>query len=288
MKSVMIILNYKDKERALSLAEKCIDFKLLQKVVIVDNCSPDNSYDWLLKNVSKNDVEIIQSEKNGGFSYGNNFGAQYVNTKYDPDYILFANTDTIFQEEDVEKCLDRLENNSDLGVISMRMININGYEETSCWKQKSYLQMNLFCLWLYRRKNYCKFFYDYKNNDSLQYVDVVRGSFMFFKNDVLKNIHYFDSNTFLYYEEDIICKKVRDSGKKVGILTDAYYIHDHQQSNVQTIEIKDKLDKSMLYFLLKYYKINRIQKIITLLIIKYSRLEFIILNKLKKGGKYGE
>ena len=96
MKSSMVILNYMDKNRALELSRRCITFSCIDKVVIVDNCSPDDSYSWLKQENDDVNIEIIKSEKNGGFSYGNNYCAKYLIKKYNPKYILFANTIDIF------------------------------------------------------------------------------------------------------------------------------------------------------------------------------------------------
>lgn len=280
----LVILNYNDKERALNLAEKCSRFECINHIIIVDNCSPDNSFEWLVKNNRLN-IDIIQTKKNGGFSYGNNYGAKYIIEKYDPQYILFANTDTIFEENSLKKCLYELKHNKELGLVSMRMKNILGYEERACWKEKNYIQSTLFCLWLYRRKKYNSFEYNLNATKELfKYVDVVRGSFMCFKKQALLDINYFDENTFLYYEEDIISKRLQKAKYKIGILTSEYYIHDHiQNKNFSLLEMKKKLDDSMYYLLKTYYHINFMQKCFTKLVIMYSRFEFKFINALKRG-----
>ena len=49
MDCVMIILNYKDSERAISLAKRCEKFCSIEKIIIVDNDSKDNSYEKINK-----------------------------------------------------------------------------------------------------------------------------------------------------------------------------------------------------------------------------------------------
>lgn len=282
MECTMIILNYIDKERALNLAQKCNKFSCINHVIIVDNSSPDNSYEWLLNYCSKG-IDIIKTDYNGGFSYGNNVGVKYAIKQYNPTYVLFANTDTEFEQEDVLVCLKHLKSNKKLGLVSIRIHDVLGNEENSCWKHKSFLQLVLFCSWFYRSKNFKKFYYTLKDSDEFMNVDVVRGSFMCFKTEALKKMNFFDENTFLYFEEDIISKKLEQNFYKVGIITNHFYTHNHiYKKNTNPIEMKLKLDDSMFYFLTHYYGINSLQKIIAKIIIRYSLLEELILNNVRK------
>ena len=43
-------------------------------------------------------VDVIQSDKNGGYSYGNNYGAFYLIDKYMVDILVIANPDVEFSE----------------------------------------------------------------------------------------------------------------------------------------------------------------------------------------------
>ena len=288
MNCTLIVLNYMDKERALSLAQKCKNFDCINHIIIVDNCSPDESYNWLTNHLNCDDtIIVLKSKKNGGFSYGNNYGAKFAIHKYNPEYILFANTDTFFDEQSLQMCLYALKDNQNLGLISLRMKNIDGYEEISCWKEKNYLQSTLYCLWLYRRKKYDFFHYEFNDSSiNMKYVDVVRGSFMCFKSQALIDINYFDENTFLYYEEDIISKRLKNHHYKIAILTNYYYIHDHKyEKNFNEVKMKHNLDNSMYYLLKTYYHINILQKIFTKLVIYYSIIEFPILDFFKKRRK---
>lgn len=47
MKCVLIILNYNDSHRALELAQKSKKYNNINRVVIVDNKSTDNSVEYL-------------------------------------------------------------------------------------------------------------------------------------------------------------------------------------------------------------------------------------------------
>ena len=280
----MVILNYNDSRRAWQLAKKCFLFKNIDNVIIVDNKSTDDSLEYFSKQNLRHHIDVIISDENNGFASGNNIGARYVVERYNSDYILFANTDTIFEDGDVESCLKKLQEDDTLGLISMRMKDINGIEEKSSWRFKPFYEYLLHNFWLYRHFNYSK--YTYKDfAEGFQYVDVVRGSFMLFKTEALINVDYFDESTFLYYEEDIISYRLRKSNYKVGILTDRFYVHNHIYSdNENKTFINYHLNRSMKYFLCKYYEIGGLKEKILDLSIFIGNIELYFINKLRKDN----
>ena len=277
----MVILNYNDSIRAYELACKCSKFDSIQKVVIIDNCSTDNSYKYL-KDKENETIKVIRSPKNGGFAYGNTVAAKYLVESCNPEYILFANTDTIFNEEDVIKALEQLNNDEKLGLISLRVLSPNGEEENSCWRHKTFKEFLLNCFWIYRRKH----FKDYlikSNDETMSYVDVVRGSWMLFKANALVDANYFDDNTFLYYEEDIIAQRLQRANYKVGVMNHVFYIHNHIQSNNNNYPRLQKiLYTSLSYYLENYYELNSFKKFIARLVIKYAYFEDVTIYKIKK------
>ena len=99
----IVILNYRTWEKTLSCVESIYNTYLgAKEIVIVDNQSPNDSFLQLKNKYNTNeykDVTVIQTEKNGGFSMGNNFGFDYI-VKHFPDItkIVISNNDIIFKE----------------------------------------------------------------------------------------------------------------------------------------------------------------------------------------------
>lgn len=284
MLCAMIILNYNDSKRAIELAEKTSKYEEIEKIIIVDNSSSDNSI-FNLKKIDSNKIECIFSDKNKGFASGNNIGAKYAISQYSPEYLLFANTDTIFSKEDIEACINKLKNDSSLGLVSMRMKDINNNEERSSWKFKKYWDYLFFNYWIYKH-------FTYKNNTykkyekNFQYVDIVRGSYMLFNSKALELVNFFDENTFLYYEEEIISFKLKRAGYNIGLLTDRWYIHNHINSGKENLEFTKKcLDDSLFYFLKEYYQINRFEQFLLKLSQKIADIELILYKFIKFGRK---
>ncbi len=47
------------------------------------------------------------------------------------------------------------------------------------------------------------------------------------RSDVLQKVNFFDENTFLYYEENIIAKKLKQVGYKIMLHSDIFVFHNH-------------------------------------------------------------
>ena len=64
-----VILNFNDGETVSRLVHMIHDYDYLEKIVLVDNHSTDDSWEQL--QVLKDEkVDLIRTEKNGGYGYG--------------------------------------------------------------------------------------------------------------------------------------------------------------------------------------------------------------------------
>jgi GT2 family glycosyltransferase len=93
----IIILNWNGIEITLECINSLLRIKYHSfKIIVVDNGSADKSKEILLEQYSEsNSIEIIALEKNIGFTGGNNLAIKYAKEKYNPDYYLLLNNDTI-------------------------------------------------------------------------------------------------------------------------------------------------------------------------------------------------
>lgn len=98
-----VILHYNGIEDT----EKCIQsIKELEgrqdiRIVIVDNASPNGTGQLLSHKYAHNKtIDIVLKKENDGFSRGNNAGCAYALTKWDPDFLVVANNDVIFAQEE--------------------------------------------------------------------------------------------------------------------------------------------------------------------------------------------
>ena len=62
-----VIVNYNDYKMTLNLLRNIKDYKVLNKIVIVDNKSTDNSLKYLQK-YENDKIHIIEAEENKGYA----------------------------------------------------------------------------------------------------------------------------------------------------------------------------------------------------------------------------
>lgn len=104
-------------------------------------------------------------------------------------------------------------------------------------------------------------------------VDAIAGSFFITNHELFKKIGYFDENTFLFYEEDILGKKAKQSGYDIYSLNRLSFKHYESKTIGKIINCFKKQDilfNSKIYFQKEYNKVNKSQLFI-FKILKYIR-----------------
>lgn len=261
MKKVgLVIVNYNDADNAANLVKSVEKYKVINKIVVVDNKSTDNSRELLSKLESRK-VHIIESELNKGYSAAINLGAKYLEEKLKDCYIIVSNTDIVIENEEQIKLLLSSFDNPNVAV-AMPKIYENGLVKYG-WKltdANTDLLMNIPLVSRLYKDN-LKFYnplYLYSND----VVDVIYGCFFAIDSSVLKNIGYMDENTFLYYEEYILARKLKAVNKLSVINKEAEVEHKHNVSignSVSKINKYNIYKKSQLYYEQYYNNANDIQ-----------------------------
>lgn len=73
-------------------------------IVIVDNGSADGSYEKICEQYNNaEDIYIIKSDVNLGFSGGNNLGYVFIREKIKPDFLIVTNNDVLFPQKDMDR-----------------------------------------------------------------------------------------------------------------------------------------------------------------------------------------
>ena len=281
LKTGFVVLNYNDYKTTIKLIENIKNYNSIDVIVIVDNCSTDESYKKISE-YTNNKIVLIKSDKNGGYAYGNNFGIHYLIENYKCDIIFIANPDVEFEENLVVEIKRQFEKNSEYSVLSGVMFDINGQVvKAPYWNIPSYTYDLLDYFFIGRRINKKEFKIDYKQK--IMEVEVVPGSFLAIRSNVLKDIGYYDENTFLYCEESILATKLKNKGYKSGIITGISYKHMHSVSINKTFKKVDTVKifyDSKLYYNKKYNKIGRFKECILEIAMRISLLEYKILEKI--------
>lgn len=276
MKTGLVILNFNSWEMTGHLAQKASSFKCIDIVVVVDNVSTDDSYTHL-KKIETKKIRIEQTDKNGGYSYGNNYGAK-ICKELKVDIMLIANPDVDVEETEIEKILNGFANR-DYSILSgVEYCTDIEIAQPPLWNLHSYWD-DFFMCFLIGRKLICR------NKGialdkgvAVQDAEIIKGSFFAIRLEDFLKVGGFDSEVFLYCEERILSRKIMNLGKRIGIVTDARYIHNHSSSisnEYKTVSCRMKmLFRSRLYYNKKYNQIGRLKYILLAGAMKISILEY--------------
>ena len=271
MNNIVIVLNYNDSKNCLKLYNQVKNYKCIDKIIFIDNNS-DNSDYKSLKKIKDLKVNIIRNEFNKGYAYGNNCGIKYAIKKYGKCNLIISNPDVEIEEKDLEGLINQLNSNDNISVIAPTIREGNtlnrGWKLTDGWDE---LRISIPKYGKNRNK-----IVGYSNDhykEDLSKVDVVSGCFFIIKSDVIQDINFLDENTFLYYEENILGKKLKDNNYNVYVSNKYSAVHNRSQTVDRSIKYVNKfkiLKKSQKYYLNNYTKTNFINKMLIFLFLSIT------------------
>lgn len=277
----IVIVNYNDFRKTWDFIDSIKDYRSLSEIVVVDNASTDSSFKEL-KKLGKNNITVLKSNENNGYSFGNNVGVKYLSDKV--DYILISNPDIVVEERVIKKLKEDLDNNPDIALVAP-IVEQNG-ELLKGWKLprvKDEIKLNLLKYYGCFEKTLR---YDPKRyNDELTRVDAVLGCFFMIRRDILNLVGNFDDSVFLYYEENILATKLKRINKKSYIDNKTKIIHKGSitiDKHFNEIEKYKILKNSQKYFVKYYLHANVFQIFILRLVYRITLMITYIINFFKK------
>ena len=231
-KAAIIILVYGDSESAINLVDSIRDKNTLDEIILVDNCSPDDSFERL-KPLESEHVHVIKTQANEGIAKGNNFGAKYAKEICpDLDYYLFSNPDVIVEPESITDMIAFLDEHPDVGgVCPMELTKEKEFARDFAWKLPTYRTMLKSVLPIYTKLNQHKknFLWWYDVSEAVKqdvfYADVLISCFIMIRRTSFEEIGGFYEKTFLYNEENFIAYRFHEKGIKMAVLMKHPIIH---------------------------------------------------------------
>lgn len=269
----VVILNYKTWKDTLNEIEICnrllkIDY---QDIIVVDNCSPNESFVQLYKESNIKNFTLINAESNKGYAAGNNIGLKHALSK-EYQYALILNNDIIIKTDDVvQKMLNVFEKDKSIATVNPDVYSPKGYMFNRDAVRPSFFDMT-FGLLNYKKKG--------RNlNDLGGYSYVYRPQGCCFLVDLKKiqQVDFMDENTFLYCEEIILAERLLEKGYRCACCK-ASVIHNHSKT-VKSVFDKNKIIKmnndSYRYYLKKYREFSTL-KILLCTIFNYIKLRILL------------
>lgn len=228
----LITVNYNDSSTVKAFVKMAVLFEDVNHMIIVDNQSTDGSYEILLAFAEKyENVEVIQSGKNGGYGYGNNYGMRYAIEKYHSDAVLVSNADVVFCNTTVRRMKEALDTDRKLAAVAPLMKDRHGRNtRQTAWRIPEsgwgFLFMDAPLIRFMIRHRYYYNMRELSAGNHLK-TDALVGSLVMFRTSDILRAGGYDEDLFLYCEETVLATRLKGIRKQSLLLTDISYIHNH-------------------------------------------------------------
>lgn len=220
MKISVVIVTFNAVKWIESCIESILDSTLLPEIIVVDNCSTDNTDGFLRDNYSRK-IKFIESKENLGFGKANNLGVSLA-LQLNSDFVFLLNQDTVIEKDTIEKLFEVSSKNLDFGIISPIHADGNG----------SLLDMS-FLYYINRQgKDLISDSILNKEMKEIYEIEMINAAAWFLPKKTFEIVGGFDPMFFLYGEDDNYCQRVLYHNLKIGITPKTVIKHDSDNNYI--------------------------------------------------------
>ncbi len=217
-KVAVLILNWNDARNTLETLESVRGLRHENfEVFLVDNGSTDGSPETIAKRFP--DVHLVPSPENLGVAGGRNFGLEAIFRRSDPDYVLILDNDVILEPHLLEKLIEAVEGNPDVGIAGPVIyyssdpervwsagVTIVFHEVTAKKRGRNRLQRG-------------------EPKRGIERVDCISGCCMLIQRRVFETIGRFNPQYFMVANETEFCYRAAKRGFRSAVITHAKLWH---------------------------------------------------------------
>lgn len=285
MKTCVIILNWNNPAQTRACIESLFAHENDISIIVVDNGSDKafqqelmevlSNYSFLslyegeedtLSSVSGTNRIVYWLNDNYGYAKGNNTGLRLA-SRMGFQYVAICNNDVVFIEPVCEKLVSQLENNPDVALVGPRIHFRNTYKQMNPMKSQSSFG---YLFWY-------KLFYPFvvifrklkvvlarqrgSHSRLLDKNEYLSGCFFVARLSRLEDIDFFDEETFLYGEEEILTFKLEEKGYLSLFWSEVAIVHNHAQTTkaLTEKEVSHYSFCSKRYYVEKYKQFGRVK-----------------------------
>lgn len=197
-------------------------------IIIVDNGSKEEFK--LPEDLTQENIKLIRSETNTGFSGGYNIGMKEA-LKRGAEYVLIINNDTILDPDMVHNLLTELESKPEIGVTTPKIYFAKGHEfHKDRYKPEELGKVFWFAGGHTDWNNVMSIHrgideVDHGQYDKTEETSFATGCCMMFKKEVLEKVGFLDDRYFLYYEDADLNERIKRGGYKIYYVPNAVLTH---------------------------------------------------------------
>ena len=209
MRIAIITVNYNNAEKTINFLRSVSQNSDVIRIV-VDNASKADDRAALRTHIEQHDSSaiLVESETNLGFSGGNNLGIQTAE-KYEPEWYVFLNNDTVASEGFLDGLLQELKNKEGVVGIPLREGDKTAYAGRVEWLKPTLRH--------------------YYQPDLEENFYIIGGGVAVHKN-VFHEIGYWDDRFFLYFEDVDLSLRAKEAGFPLNVLKNISLAHASQST----------------------------------------------------------
>ncbi|WP_428739272.1 glycosyltransferase family 2 protein [Sulfurimonas sp.] len=265
-----ITINYNSSDFTIELLKSIQKHTTIPyEVIIVDNASRDDDFQNLNNYISdqEENIYLIQNRINSGFAAGNMLGVNYASG----EYYFFINNDTTLLNDTATILKLHLDQHKNVALVTAQVNDETG-NYASSHKLFPSLTKELLGNSIARKIN--KFPSNKTKLTTPTAVEVISGSCMFFKASVFCEIGGFDTNFFLYCEEEDISKRILLANEQIHFVPDAKIFHHSGGSTEKNLSILKEYYISYKHLIYKHFNLPTATFLLFLVLFKLFRRSF--------------
>lgn len=229
----VIIVNWNTKDLLQDCIQSVYDFVLdiSFEVIVVDNASTDGSVDMVEQQFPQ--VKLVANEDNKGFVEANNQASRIANG----EFILLLNSDAKFLASGAAEVLEYMRRETSVGIVTGEMFYEDGEFQPPYRRfpglfsiiERNTLRKLVGINFGFQKRYLCEDL----DPKKAQEVEWATGAYIYLRKDLLDEGNVFDRSIFMYYEDTLLCRRVKQLGYRVMYLPKAPVVHYRDQSGKQ-------------------------------------------------------
>ncbi|MBA9077848.1 glycosyltransferase family 2 protein [Rufibacter quisquiliarum] len=305
-----VLVNYKGWEDTIECLESLLKLDYPHnKIMVVDNASPDNSFQHLInwadsyfknepsafavltrKQVLEVDTVALeattklffyQSDQNAGFAAGNNIGIRFALQQNSADFLWLLNNDTVVDKnclsELVKEALSVESKKKKVGIWGSKILYYHAPDTIQALGGKLSLRT-------FTSSHIAEGLKEAEIPERIQAPDYIVGASMFVSKTFIEQVGLLDESYFLYFEELDWAERGRRKGFTLGFARQSKVFHKEGRSIGSSSSGKKKSEladyhgiRSKIIFFKKFYPERRLQLFSLLMasvILRLTRFQF--------------
>ena len=251
------------------LLKRCLETVLASegvsyKVVVVDNASTDGSPDMVQQDFPQ--VELIASEINGGYPYGNNVGLRALGFRgqgaVDPDaprYALLLNPDTEVPPDAFSQMVRYMDARPEIGMAGPKLVLTDGSLDLACRRSFPSPLVSLYHFsglskWFPQNRRFGRYNMTFADPDEELEVDSVVGAYMQVRREAIAAVGLLDETFFMYGEDLDWAYRIKNAGWRVFYNPSVIVKHVKRAASRQSKRAQMEFNRAMLIFYRKHYR----------------------------------